>query len=312
MTPNNVSRVLRILFIALICIFADVATLSAQNRPSSPSPRQLRQEIERLESMLENRQRMLRKEESRAAKQARSRTSSSAGQSQKSQQQQPQPSPQQPIRLRPVDTGQSVASFDLGGTADRKLSSRPGRFQIKTNLLYAGAAMAPNLALEFGLGRRTSIEVSAGYNGWGNLWDYSKTGPDWDPDNRYKSRLDHIFGKIEFRYWLRNRFKGHFFGVGTFYTDYHIGDIKIPLLFDRQFDYNGYGVGAGLSYGYSWRMSRVFAMEFTLGGGIAMLRYDKSFIEADNETFRLIDTIRFRKIYLGPTYAGIKLVFTIK
>ncbi len=220
--------------------------------------------------------------------------------------------PQQPVGLRHVDTGQSTVAFDPGASAGSKFSASLGRFQIKTNLLYAVAALAPNLAFELGLGRRTSIEVSAGYNGWQNLWDFAETGPDWDLNNKYKSRLDHVFGKVEFRYWLKDRFKGHFFGVGAFYTDYHVGDLKIPLLFDRQFDYNGYGVGAGLSYGYSWRISRLFAMEFTIGGGFAMFEYDKSLIEADSEGFRLIDPIRFRKTYLGPTNAGIKLVFTIQ
>ncbi len=217
----------------------------------------------------------------------------------------------QTVTLRPVDTGRSAVTFDLSAVAGNS-HAEVGRFRIKTNLLYAGAAMTPNLALELGLGARTSIEASAGYNGWNNLWDFSETGPDWDLDNNYKSRLDHIFGKVEFRYWLRNRFKGHFFGVSAFYTDYRVGDIKVPLLFERQFDYNGYGMGASLSYGYSWRLSRAFALEFTLGGGVAMLEYDKSLIEADSQDFRLIDSIRFRKKYLGPTNAGIKLVFTIR
>ncbi len=225
--------------------------------------------------------------------------------------QSPQSRSPQSVTLRPVDTGKSVVTFDLSAISGNS-SADPGRYRIKTNLLYAGAAMTPNLAFEYGLGERTSIEASVGYNGWHNLWDFSDTGPNWDINNSYKSRLDHIYAKVEFRYWLRDRFKGHFFGVGAFWADYRVGDLKIPLLFDREFDYNGYGVGAGISYGYVWRLSKLFALEFTVGGGIAMLEYDKSLIEADSEGFSLIDPIRFRKTYLGPTNAGIKLVFTIK
>lgn len=292
MNQNHCSGLLRKLFIVSICIVAGATASFAQNSSSYSSPEQLQQEIERLQRMLEIRQQMLQQEEPQ--------TTAPARQS------------QQPVTLRPVDTGLSVVTFDLGAVVGQRSTTQPGRFQIKTNLLYAGATMTPNLAFEFGLGAHTSIEVSVGYNGWQNLWDYAETGPDWDLNNKYKSRIDHVFGKVEFRYWLKDRFKGHFFGAGAFYTDYRVGDLKIPLLFDRQFEYNGYGVGTAISYGYSWRISRIFAMEFTVGGGFAMLEYDKNLIEADSESFSLIDPIRFRKTYLGPTNAGIKLVFTIQ
>ena len=291
--PHHSFGILRKLLFASICIFAGVTASFAQN--TSLSPEQLRQEIERLQKQLELQEQM-------QGQQGYSQASSAR----------PSPQSQQSVSLRPVDTGQSAVSFNLSAITGGNSSTRPGRFQFKTNLLYAGAAMTPNLAIEFGLGRHISVELSAGYNGWHNLWDYSNTGPDWDLNNIYKTRLDHIFGKIEFRFWLRDRFKGHFFGISGFYTDYHVGDLYIPLLFDRQFDYNGYGMGASLSYGYSWRLSKIFALEFSLSGGYAMLEYDKSFIEADSEGFRLIDTIRYRKTYLGPTGAAIKLVFTIK
>jgi hypothetical protein len=213
----------------------------------------------------------------------------------------------QSVTLRPVDTGRDVVTFNLGGD-----NGEAGRFAIKTNLLYAGATLTPNLAFEFATGERTSVEVSTGYNDWKNLWDFSDSGPEWDINNIYKSRLKHIFGKAEFRYWLRERFDGHFAGVGLFFGDYNVGDLDIPLLFDREFDYDGNVFGGSLSYGYLWRWSSHWAMEFNLGLGVAMMKYRKSFISGSTESYDLSNSITFRKTYVGPTSVGVKLVFTIK
>lgn len=213
----------------------------------------------------------------------------------------------QEVSLRPVDTGRSVVTFDLGGD-----NEAAGRFAIKTNLLYAGATLTPNLGFEFATGGRTSVELSAGYNDLEKLWDDAASGPEWDINNNYKTRLKHIFGKAEFRYWLRQRLGGHFVGAGLFYGDYNVGDLDIPLLFEREFDYNGNLYGASLSYGYLWRWNNLLAMEFNLGFGVAMMRYRKSFIEGNTESYELSNTITFRKTYAGPTAAGIKLVFTIR
>ncbi len=160
--------------------------------------------------------------------------------------------------------------------------------------------------------------MTAGYNGWGNLWDHSgggpdyTGGPDYDLNNSYKRRLDHVFGKAEFRYWLGDRLDGHFFGLGAIFADYHVGDLKIPLLFEKEYDYDGVAFGGALSWGYTWRFHRRWALEFSLGAGVAMLEYNKSLIEADSEGVNLIDLARFRKTYFGPTNAAVKLVFVIR
>ncbi len=216
---------------------------------------------------------------------------------------------QQTVKLRPVDTGRSVVTFNIGGVKKPRYDSH---LAIKSNLLYAVAALSPNLALEIGTSAHTSIEVLAGYNGWGNLWDHSDSGPDYDLDNHYKRRLNHVFGKAEFRYWLKGRFDGHFFGAGVFFADYHAGDLEIPLLFEREYDYDGVAYGGTLSWGYSWRFHRYWALEFGLGFGVAVFEYNKSLIEADSTGFNLVDLSRFRKTYFGPTNASVKIVFVIR
>jgi hypothetical protein len=215
----------------------------------------------------------------------------------------------QSVTLRPVDTGQSAVTFNLGG--DQK-SMKPARFQLKTNLLWAGATQTPNLAFEFGLSSRTSIEVSGGYNAWGNLWDYGATGEPFDIENLYKRKLDHTFAKVEYRYWLKERFKGHFFGAGAFGADYRVGELDLPLLFEKEHEYDGFAYGGSLTYGWLWRMTPVVAMEFSISGGAAFFKYDRGRIQAGSQGYELIEVDRYKKTYIGPTGAGIKLVFTIK
>ena len=302
---NSNSRISHIgkLLMLSICVFAGAISSFAQDGAAGSG--QLQQEIDRLQKLLELQQQMQQLQgQGQTLPQAPLQSQPQTGQAWGAAGNQSYQGQQQAVTLRPVDTGRSVVTFNLGGTLDR--------FAIKTNLLYAGATLTPNLGFEIGLGGRTSIELSGGYNNWHNLWDNAATGPDFDLNNNYKRRLDHIFGKIDFRYWFGERFDGHFLGAGVFYTDYNVGDMKVPLLFEREYDYNGNGFGGVISYGYLWRWSSHWAMEFSIGAGIAALEYDKSLIETDGDKYQLVQTLRYRKTYAGPISAGIKLVFTIK
>jgi hypothetical protein len=227
--------------------------------------------------------------------------------------------PGQPVVLQPFDTGRSVVTFNLGGMETRRrdrpstATTTPGRFRIKTNLLYAGATLSPNLSFEYGLGPRTSVEVSVGYNGWHNLWDNVDTEMNGAVQivNSYKRRLDHVFGKAEFRYWLSERFRGHFFGAGALFADYSVGQLDVPLLFEKEYQYDGNALGGALTYGYLWRLHNRWAVEFSLSGGIVAMQYDKSPILLRTDSYELQTPLRYNKTYFGPTGAGIKLVFTI-
>lgn len=44
--------------------------------------------------------------------------------------------------------------------------SAQGLLGIKTNLLYGGVAFTPNLGVEIGLGKQTTLDIVAGYNPW--------------------------------------------------------------------------------------------------------------------------------------------------
>jgi len=289
----------------IVCIFTGVVA-SAQS--DTTDTEQLRQQIEQLQKLLELKERQAAKPPAPFGCQPSgvAREYAPAAQAQQTQQAQPtQQSGRQPgpVTLRPVDTGRNVVTFNLGG--DR--SATPGRFLLKTNL--AGiAGQSANLSAEYGLGGRTSVEATVGYNDWHNLWDNAALKP---AEDNYRRRLDHLLLKAEFRYWLGERFRGHFFGAGALFADYSVGQMDVPLLFEKTYQYDGMAYGGALTYGYLWRLSRRWGVEFSVSGGLVRLRYDKSVIDNQTDSYRLVEARTFAKTYLGPTAVGIKLVFTI-
>lgn len=113
---------------------------------------------------------------------------------------------------------------------------------VKTNLLYGGYTYTPNLGIELALSQKTTLDLGVGYNPW-NL------------DKKGERKNVHWLAEAEFRYWLCQRFNGHFFGAHLLGTQYNINNQKLPLLFgedSKDHRYEGYAVGGGLSYGYHW------------------------------------------------------------
>lgn len=170
---------------------------------------------------------------------------------------------------------------------------------IKTNLLYGGVTYTPNLGVEIGLGKRTTLELSGGYNPW-NL--------DGAMDNNKK--LVHWLAQVEFRYFFCERFNGHYIGVHALGGMYNIAAHELPLLFgndSRNYRFQGTALGAGVSYGYQLVLGKNWNLEFNIGVGYANLKYEK---------YRCVNCGEkqgdFSRNYFGPTKAGISIVYVIK
>lgn len=177
-------------------------------------------------------------------------------------------------------------------------ASAQGEVGIKTNLLYGGYTLTPNIGLEIGLGKRTTLDISGGYNRF-NL----------DGAKNNNKKLVHWMVQPEFRYFLCEKFNGHFFGVHALYSQYNIGGHELPMLFgkgSKDYRHQGWAAGAGLSYGYQLMLGRSWNLEFNLGVGYAQLQYDKydcpkCGAKVGTET----------KHYFGPTKAGVSLIWII-
>lgn len=166
---------------------------------------------------------------------------------------------------------------------------------VKTNILYGGVTFTPNLGVEIGLGKRTTLDIAAGYN-------------PWNANNSKK--LAHYIIQPELRYFLCERFNGHFFGVHALYSFYNIGRHELPMLFgknSKNYRFQGDAYGAGISYGYQLMLGTHWNLEFEIGVGYARMDYDKYGCQKCDSKIEST-----KKNYFGPTKAGISFIYIIK
>lgn len=159
-----------------------------------------------------------------------------------------------------VAQGRSAAEYPLGDTL--RYDPVPYEVDLKTNLLMDATATI-NLGVEFPLGRRWSMDVSGNYNGWTLS------------DNR---KWKHWLVQPEFRFWTKTRQRGHFIGIHLLGGEYNLNRMHLPFKMypstaDRR--HEGWGVGAGFTYGYRWNFSERWGMEGQLGLGWIYTEYDK-------------------------------------
>ena len=204
----------------------------------------------------------------------------------------PLPAPQsvpRTVRLDPVPIFRPAVGLPMPGSG-----CRPA-WAVKTNLLY-DATSALNLGVEFGLGRRWTLDVSGNYN----PWTFS--------ENR---KMKHWLVQPEVRWWSCTRFSGHFVGLHAHGGGYNWGGMLPwgirPGGEIRSHRYQGWLAGAGVSYGYHWVLGNRWGLEATVGVGYAYLDYDKY---PCAKCGRKVGSAS--EHYFGPTKAGITLIFMIK
>lgn len=184
--------------------------------------------------------------------------------------------------------GQDMLSSNSQDGGYKLYRSMPN-FAVKTNLLYDLAGF--NLGTEFRIGSRYTLDISANYN------------PFKFNNNR---KFKHIVAQPELRRWLCEPFYGHFFGMHGHVGEYNVGNIPFIDPF-RDHRYRGWLAGGGFSYGYHWLLGNRWSLEATIGFGYTYLEYDK--FECAECGAKLKSDNRH---YIGPTKAGISLIYIIK
>ncbi len=167
---------------------------------------------------------------------------------------------------------------------------------IKTNLLY-DATLTLNGAVEAKLAPKWTAELSGNLNAWtvdGHNWRQWSVMP-------------------EGRYWFCQAFSGHFVGAHLFGGQYNFGHLDMPFKFLgtdfnklKDYRFQGWMVGAGIAYGYSWILDRHWNIEAEIGFGWAYTRYDQ--FEC-HDCGKRIKTDRPHN-YVGPTKAAVNLIYT--
>ncbi|MBQ1699717.1 MAG: DUF3575 domain-containing protein [Bacteroidales bacterium] len=170
---------------------------------------------------------------------------------------------------------------------------------LKTNLLYDATATV-NAGLELGMAPQWTIDLNGNYNGW-------STGG--------IKKWEHILVNPEVRYWLCERFAGHFFGLHAIGQQFNIGGLDFgakilgtdfSLLKDHL--YKGWGLGAGIGYGYDFVLGKHWNLELEAGLGYVYTRYN-SYLHECKDCARKVSDIENSHNYFGPTKAAINIVY---
>lgn len=170
-------------------------------------------------------------------------------------------------------------------------SVTPSWLAVKVNFLY-GATLTPNAGVELGIGKKSTIDISGGYNFY-------------KPDSGKQWR--HWVVQPEYRWWFCERFNGAFIGGHLLGGQFNFSKIDFPFnvfsdLKDYRYEGDFYGIGA--VFGYQWILGKRWNLEMAVGAGYVRVLYDKygcdtcgPALESDN------------KNYFGPTKASISLLF---
>ncbi len=177
-------------------------------------------------------------------------------------------------------------------------SGRLPRFAMKTNILYGGATLTPNIAVEAALSPRWTIE--AAYSS--NPWNYKAPGI-----GVASRKLLHGVARLEGRYWFCERFSRHFAGVHALYSEYNVSGHNIPMLFEKAYRYKGNAWGGGLVWGYDLPVGKSWNIEFTAGVGVYRMNYRRYSCLTCSEGFT-----PQTKTWFGPSRLGVSIEFLIK
>ncbi|MFV0417318.1 MAG: DUF3575 domain-containing protein [Dysgonomonas sp.] len=165
---------------------------------------------------------------------------------------------------------------------------------VKTNLAY-WATTTPNLGLEFGLSKKSTLEIGGGLN----VFSFSNN-----------KSIKHWLIQPEYRWWFCETFNGHFLGLHLHGSQFNVGGWDIPVgrldvFKDKR--YEGYLYGGGISYGYQWVLNSRWNFEFNIGAGYARIHYDE--YPCKNCGTKLSEG---NYNYWGVTKAALSFIYLIK
>lgn len=172
-------------------------------------------------------------------------------------------------------------------------------FALKNNLFYDATATA-NLGAEVGLAPHWTFDLSGNLNAWST----TSQGRVWK----------HWLVQPELRYWFCERFGGHFLGAHLLGGQYNLGRLSngitswpigldISRLSDNRFQ--GWGIGAGIAYGYAFMLGEHWNLELELGLGYIYSRYD---VYQCTDCGKKVESDQPAN-YVGPTKAAVNIVY---
>lgn len=166
---------------------------------------------------------------------------------------------------------------------------------IKTNLL-TDAVLSPNVGVEVGLTPKWTFDLRGQFNFW------------TVDSHKWK----HWLAQPEFRYWFCEKFSGNFIGFHAIGGEYNFGNINNDFKFLNS-DFSlltghrvqGWGAGAGVSYGHAWILADHWNLEAEIGIGWIFTKYD---VYPCAECGTKLESDKAHN-YFGPTKLGVILEY---
>ena len=194
---------------------------------------------------------------------------------------------------------------------------------IKSNLLY-DATSTINLGVEFALSDKLTLDISGNFNPWAFSQKIITTSGLLRFE--HDAIIKHWMIQPEVRWWLCEKFNGHFFGAHLHSGQFNVGGLTfLPEGWGDGWEdadgvfhkggiqnnrFEGWFAGVGVSYGYHWILSNRLSLEFTLGVGYAYMKYDK-YLNYSSEKNPPKDANKFMMNYFGLTKAGISIIYML-
>ena len=165
------------------------------------------------------------------------------------------------------------------------------RVNVKTNALYWAAA-APNLGVEFRINRHLTFNMEGAFSRISGV-------------NLFKAKdinMKAVGVEPEVRYWFSARPQAHHF----------VGLAAVAAYYDLQYNnkrHDGDVFGGGITYGYSFVLSRHWSLETTVGVG-AVYRQEKCSKSAEERA--TLNKPNVSTVNFAPIKAAVNFVYIIK
>lgn len=178
----------------------------------------------------------------------------------------------------------SLLSIDEPKAVEAVYERVPGRWSVKTNLLY-DALLAPTVEAEYQFSPNWSLGLEYTMAWWKNTSD----------GRTYQLAV--ISPEARYHIAPRANGSGHYVGVFPGFTWYDLSN--------KSTGHRGEGYFAGVSYGYIWHIKRNLLLETGLGVGYLSTRYKDYTPHEGHHVYRSTRTTG----YFGPLKARVALVW---
>lgn len=178
----------------------------------------------------------------------------------------------------------------------QKNDEKVPKVALKTNLLM-DALLSPNIGFETPIAPKWTLDFTFEINAW---------------KMSHQRRWKHWLVQPETRYWLGSPMSGHFFAITAMGGQYNFSGVGNSLKFLgtdfsllNKYRYQGWILGAGVAYGYTWRFKPHWSLEGEIGIGYAGSHYKRFLCTGCGK----LDQDHITHNYFGPTKAAVNLVY---